>query len=195
MTPDERDAWLSALDAGRRAPNISATYFLGAATNDHWFDPPAVSATRAAITGPTNHVFAPNANQAGPIPGGSANPTERVGYWAMEEPYFAFHLKGEGQPFPNITAEKTMIRSDGSARVRFHVQSPAPLQSVQVFYSLPDAPWPKRTWTPLPAKASGGNRYEATIPAEAARQNAPWFALVSDNRSLSVSSNLKPCQP
>ncbi len=195
MAPAERDAWLRALDAGRRAGDITARYFLAAATNDNWFYPPAVAATLAAIPGPANQVFAPNANHAGPIPGGSADPTERAGYWAMEEPYFAFHLKGEGQPFPRITAEEATTRSDGRARVRFRVQAPAPVASVQVFYSLPEAPWPRRKWTPLRAEALGGDHYEATIPAEAAGRNADWFALVSDARLVSVSSRMGRCRP
>jgi hypothetical protein len=44
----------------------------------------------------------------------------------------------------------------------------------------------KREWLALPATKTGETYYEAQLPAEA----ADWFALVSDDRPVTVSSDM-----
>ena len=41
MPDDERERWLRHLDAGRRAPNMKAAYFVAGATNDFFYWPRA----------------------------------------------------------------------------------------------------------------------------------------------------------
>lgn len=103
----EREQWYEQLDAGRRAPGISAAFFIAGATNDTFFYPPAVDRTLGAVPGATNRVHAPNAHHKLPVPGGVL----RTGGAAeMAEAWFAFHLQGRGEEFPEIAARKRESR-------------------------------------------------------------------------------------
>jgi len=213
LSPEERKLWLQCLDAGRRAPNMKATFFLAAASNDFFGWPRAAQATLDAIPSEKNHLFAPNANHKVPVPGGSTydvnpktndatpnfvptqfqplpTPTGGKGNWiGMEIPYFDYYLKGIGQPFPKVTIEKTT----DPQLVRFTVNAPFPLSKTEIYWAkeapsdLKAADVLKRIWTPIPANKTIGNVYEAKLPQEAAE----WFALVSDNRPVTVSSDMK----
>lgn len=213
LSPEERNLWLQCLDAGRRAPNMKAAFFLAAASNDFFGWPRAAQATLDAIPSEKNHLFAPNANHKVPVPGGSTydvnpkintatpnfaptqfqplpTPTGGRGNWiSMEIPYFDYYLKGIGQPFPKVTIEKTT----DPQLVLFSVNAPFPLTKTEIYWSkgappdLKAADVLKRVWTPIPASKVSGNFYEAKLPQEAAE----WFALVSDNRPVTVSSDMK----
>ncbi len=191
MPEDERALWFRHLDAGRRAGAMKAAYFVAAATNDFFFWPPAVTATLKAIPGERNHLFAPNVTHKAPVPGGTdgAGPAN---WLKMEVEYFAWHLKAEGRPLPRVgiepVSEAEALAPDGGIRVRFTVQSPAPVAAAQVWYSLPGEPWTKRVWTACPARDLGAGFYEAPLPADA--KAADWFALVSDDRAVTVSSEM-----
>ncbi|MEY3897513.1 MAG: hypothetical protein RLZZ214_3034 [Verrucomicrobiota bacterium] len=207
MPPSEQALWLKHLDAGRRAPGIKAAFFHAAATNDFFGYPLAVQATLDAILGEKNQVFAPNANHNLPVPGGSVfetapgepfTPTafqpyptpsgQKANWLAMEVPYFDYHLKGEGKPFPVVRPQPPAEPS----LARFTVTAPRPLIQAQVYWAKasPAAPRAddvtKREWIAIPATLIGGNFYQAKLPHEAAE----WFALVSDDRPVSVSSGI-----
>jgi len=207
MPSEERERWLSQLDAGRRVPHMKAAYFLAAATNDFFGYASAAQATLDAIPGEKNHVFAPNANHKIPLPGGSVfekspavpftptafqphpTPTGSKANWlAMEVPYFDHHLKGIGQPFPKVSVQKT-----GDPHLaRVSITAPHPLTKVEVYWAKATPADPsgddllKREWIALPATRTADDFHEAKLPAEA----ADWFAVVSDDRPVTVSSDL-----
>jgi hypothetical protein len=192
------------LDAGRRAPGIRAAFFTAGAANDFFFWPPAVQATLDVIPGEKNHLFAPNSNHKVPLPGGTVFPkasTEpfaptpfqpfptpsgsKANWLAMEVPYFDYYLNGVGDPLPVVTVTK-----GGDPLVpHFSITAPVPLAKVEVFWSAENPDWMKRTWESVPAKKTGEGDYEAKLPAEAA-QGAHWFVVASDERPVTVSSDL-----
>jgi len=207
MPEEERERWLKQLDAGRRAPNIKAAYFLAAAANDFFGYARAAQATLDAIPGEKNHVFAPNANHKIPMPGGSVfdkepaapfTPTafqpyptpsgSKANWLAMEVPYFDYYLKGLGKPFPKVSVQKT-----GDPHLaHFSITAPHPLTKVEVYWAKATPADPtgddliKREWIALPASKTTDHGYEAKLPAEA----ADWFAVASDARPVTVSSDL-----
>ena len=201
MPAEERQCWLRQLDAGRRAPGIKAAFFLAGAANDFFFWPRAVQATLDAIPGEKNHLYAPNANHKVPLPGGTLFPKtparpfkptpgqpfptpsgSKANWLAMEVPFFDYYLKGIGQPLPKVTVE----RSKDSLLACFLITPPRPLTKVEVYWAKPDSDVRKRQWLALPATNAGDNRYEARLPVEA----ADWFAVASDDRPVTVSSDL-----
>jgi len=212
LLPEERERWLQCLDAGRRAPGMKAAYFLAAASNDFFGWPRAAQATLDAIPGEKNHVMAPNSNHKLPVPGGTAHasntatnatdatftptafqplptPTGQKGHWiGMEIPYFDYYLKGEGQPFPKVLLEA----SSDPMKARFRVKSPSLVQKAEIYWagatSADNSSYDMRKllWTAVPASDDGSGVYEAKLPSDAAE----WFALVSDDRSVSVSSDM-----
>ncbi len=202
MAPDEQAAWLACLDPGRRASAIQAPVFLAAATNDFFFFPRAVQATLDALPGEQHHLFAANADHQAPVPGGmdptpappagfAATSTQRLptplgsrGHWlAMEMPWFDWHLRGEGQPFPMVQAESPAL--GGVAVVE--VASPRPVIDV-TFHAAAEAADPtQRRWEALPAVALGAGRWHARLPDAA----TTWFASVSDDRPVTVSTDLQ----
>ena len=106
----------------------------------------------------------------------------------MEIPYFDYYLKGVGLPFPKVSVEKT---SD-PLLARFSVTAPRPIIKAEIYWAktapadLKADDVKNRAWIALPAVKTDGNAYEAKLPAEAAE----WFALVSDDRPVTVSSNM-----
>jgi dienelactone hydrolase len=185
MRAEERAAWLQYLDAGRRAKNIAAPFFIAAASNDNWFYPPAVLATLNGSDAPVNHFFAANANHAAPVPGGNSV-KERIGTMDMELAYFNYYLKGEGLPLPVINSE---ITKDSSAQ--FYVDSKTPIKTVTVYYST-DSIWTKRKWIAaeaFPLKDKPG-WYTAALPDSAKAKGSYWFASATDTRPLTVSGKM-----
>ncbi len=207
LSPEERERWLNGLDAGRRAPGMKAAYYLAAATNDFFGWPRAAQATLDAIPGAKNHLFAPNANHKIPVPGGDIASTEKpdpafvptafqphptpkgqkANWLSMEVPYFDYHLKGVGQPFPKVA----VVPGKDPQVARFSVTAPHPLTKVEVYWAkagpeiLKGDEIKKRVWQALPATKSGEG-YQAQLPPEA----GDWFALVSDDRPVTVSSDM-----
>ena len=198
---EERQRWLLHLDAGRRAPGIKAAFFTAGAANDFFYYPRAVQATLNAIPGEKNHLFAPNANHKVPLPGGTVfaskstvpfKPTafqpyptpggSKANWLAMEVPFFDFYLNGQGKPLPKVAVEK----SDDKLVARFSVTAPVPLTKTEVYWAKANPDVMKREWLAVPATQTGEGRYEAKLPAEA----TDWFAVVSDERPVTVSSDL-----
>lgn len=203
MPPADRERWLKDLDAGRRAAGMKAAFFIAGAANDFFFWPRAVQATLDAIPGEKNHLYAPNANHKAPLPGGTmfsraageiftptpfqAYPTpggNKANWLAMEVPFFDYYLNGRGQPLPRVT----VAPGKEPLRARFRVTAPCPLTKVEIFWTRANPDVMKREWLALPATPAGEQTYEARLPAEA----ADWFAVVSDNRPVTVSSDLVP---
>jgi hypothetical protein len=185
---------------------MKAAFFLAGATNDFFGWPEAVQATLDAIPGEKNHFYAPNSNHKALIPGGTGfegvkyDPKKpqlignRANWLAMEVPYFEYHLKGIGKPLPKV---KLARESDDARLARFAVEAPHPIVKAELYWAAPFAAETlkdpsllakavvDRKWSAVPA-TKNGDTYEAAIPAEAAQ----WFILVSDDRPMSVSSDM-----
>ena len=104
------------------------------------------------------------------------------GWLAVEVPFFDYYLKGIGQPLPKVTVQ----RSNDPLLARFSITTPRRLTKVEVYWAKADSDVRKRQWLALPATNAGDNRYEARLPVEA----ADWFAVASDDRPVTVSSDL-----
>lgn len=193
MPKTDREMWLKYLDAGRRSNKIKSPFFIAAATNDNWFYPPAVMATLKEIKGDAQHFFAPNANHSAAVPGGNSS-SNRVGFMQMEEPYFDYHLKGIGLPLPKISIigiTRQKKKAHGSYNVKFLVDTKTTVVNATVFYSAADVAWTKRKWNAVKALKLSGNVYSAEIPADFKDKNTWCFASISDDRPVTVSSDLK----
>jgi len=180
----ERDRWLATLDPGRRAQRITVPVFIAAATNDFFFEPPAVEATLGALDCPAGHLYAANDNHELSVPGGA--PKENA--WAvMEGDFFAWHLRGEGAPFPQVR----LSRLEG---FRGRLEVTAPVASA-VFWWTPDSgDWRERRWESLPlavpaGEGEGAGVVEFAFP-EALRNGGVGFASVSQERPVTVSGRL-----
>lgn len=189
LPAEEKKSWLNHIDAGRKCSGIKASYFIAAPTNDGHFWPPAVSATLNAISGEKNQLINPNENhRCNLIPGGTRK-KDPTSWLAMEIPYFDYYLKGEGKPFPKVRVKKQTDK-DGQY-VFFTVEGPAKFDQPEVYYTMDtDEIWPKRTWRPAEVKDEGGNVYSALLP-ENISVDLYWFAMVSDARDITVSSQLQ----
>lgn len=180
LTPDARDTWLARLDAGRRAPGITAPYFIEGATNDTYFWPPAVDATLAAVPGAKNRVWWPNLHHSFPA---DAAPTRQL--------FFDYHLKGVGQPFGSVEIARAERQADGALRVEARVSIPAgvSMTSVKIWHSASADSWKKRAWRSVDAApAAGGSAYVAVLPAEVVASGVDYYAHLTDSRRVSVSS-------
>jgi cephalosporin-C deacetylase-like acetyl esterase len=173
--------WLTYLDAGRRAKDITAPYFIEQATNDTYFWPEAVSATLNAITGTKNHVTMANLNHA--TLSSSA---------AMKQRYMNYYLKGVGSPFATINVTSSDMQLEGSLKINMKVSLPAgvSLSSVQLYYSIPTLTWQARNWIELPATLVNGNNYQAILPASLVNQGVNYYANMIDTRQFQTSSAL-----
>lgn len=201
MPEEQKIKWLNTLDPGRRAPKMKAAYFLASATNDFFGFPEAAQATLDAIPANKNHVFVPNANHQAPVPGGTVfaneppgtfvptpfqpfpTPTGSKANWlAMEVPFIDYHLKGIGKPFPVVS----VVKSSEPLTATFKVDAPRPIVKADVYWTVASEPEKTRVWTAVPATVSANGTYSSTLPATATE----WFALVSDDRPVSVSSDM-----
>ncbi len=71
----------------------------------------------------------------------------------------------------------------------FKVSSKHPIQKTRVFYSARSEDWAKRKWVETQVTSEGTGRYQATLTLES-NTDVDWFAVVTDDRPVSVSSPL-----
>jgi cephalosporin-C deacetylase-like acetyl esterase len=179
MPSQYKSDWLTYLDAGRRAKDIMAPYFIEQATNDTYFWPEAVSATLNAITGTKNHVTMANLNHD--ILSSSA---------AMKQRYMNYYLKGVGSPFGTINITSSDMQLDGSLKINMNVSLPVgvSLSSVKLYYSAPTLTWQTRNWIELQATLVNGSSYQATLPASLVNKGVNYYANMIDTRQFQTSS-------
>ena len=179
LSSKTKETWLKYLDAGRRAPTITAPYFIEAPTNDSYFWPEAVMATLGAITAEKNQLFLPNLNHKA-----SAYIT------AYRKKYFDLYLKREGKHFPKVTIEKSEIQDDNSKKIFISVELPEDfeVEYVKLYYSEPVANRTLREWRAIDASLVSSNSYTAIIPEEFVKKGVNYFAIVMDSRTLMSSS-------
>ena len=179
MPSHYKSDWLTYLDAGRRAKDITAPYFIEQATNDTYFWPEAVSATLNAITGTKNHITMANLNHA--------NLSSSA---AMKQRYMSYYLKGVGSPFGTINIISSDMQLDGSLKINMNVSLPAgvSLSSVQLYYSVPTSTWQTRNWIEIQATHVNGNNYQAILPSSLVNQEVDYYANMIDTRQFQTSS-------
>jgi dienelactone hydrolase len=187
MPAADRDVWLKYIDAGRRAPDIKAAYFLEGETNDTYFWPEAVGATLDAITAPNkNHTWGPNLNH-NQMPAG---PT-------MQRLHFDHYLKGLGSAFATVEVKTIAAQPDGGKKIGFEVKLPANVvvDSARLFYSEVKPDWQTRVWLSLVAipeasnpEAGSVSNYSATLPAAEAAKQINYYAYVTDTRTAATAS-------
>jgi dienelactone hydrolase len=179
MNATTKATWLTFFDAGRRAPQIAAPYFLEAASNDTYFWPEAVMATLGAVPGIKNHFWGPNLNHQG-----ISSP--------MKELFFNYYLKGAGFPFPAASIYKTETMNDGGKKITVALAIPAgvTIDTVYLYYSKSDTNWQARLWQPLVAKKESGVTYSAVLSKELVAAKADYYAIVKDSRGVAVSSSM-----
>jgi dienelactone hydrolase len=184
----EREEWLRFLDAGRRAPQIKAQYFLATSTNHPYFWLPSAIATLNAVKSPKNQVFVANATTDLPIPGGTKPPGEASQNWTeMEKNFFAYYLKGAGTSFPVVTLLSDFKVEADVVRTRFRVEGAA--AEVSAYYGLTATAADARQWKKaLAVTKVGKDIYEAIIPIGAAREGADWYAVAAGSPPAAVSS-------
>ncbi len=201
MPAKEKEQWLQYLDAGTRAKNIQASFFIAGATNDFFFYPKAVQKTLDAIDSEKNQVYAPNVSHKIPLPGGSFEdsvnnekftPTafqpfhtpkgNRANWLAMEVPYMEYYLKNKGFPFPTVTVSKAL----DNKIVEVVVNSKIQINEVQVYWSNRCADVKNCQWNVIKTNKIEVAKYQFELPKEAMQ----WFVIASDERPVSVSSRL-----
>jgi len=178
LPDDQCEAWLHHFDAGRRAPGIKAPYFIAAAASDRFFWPPAVNSTLCAIPGARNQAFAPANHNLNGIP--EADNLSLL--------YFAYWLKSEGEPFPNVTVEKCENLPDGAKKISFSVQSAFPIVTATAFVTPGGESWMKSPWEPIAAQPAGEMTFAVTIPSDKITKAGAWYVNVSDARPATAGS-------
>lgn len=182
MPSADRDIWLTYLDAGRRAPNITAPFFLECETNDTYFWPEAVEATLNAIPGFSNHSYGPNRNHV-QLPSGST----------MQQLFFDYYLKGSGQSFKTVVdVTNTENLSDGSCKLTIKIDKPIGviLDSVNLYYSEKATNWQVRNWKMLSTQFQSTGIFNAVIPADLVNKKVDYFIYVKDKRLVVTGSSM-----
>lgn len=201
MPVKEREQWLHYLDAGKRAKNIKAAFFIAGATNDFFFYPKAVQKTLDSISSEKNHVYAPNVSHKIPLPGGSFEdsikpekfiptafqpyPTpngNKANWLAMEVPFMEYYLKKKGLPFPLVQVSKII----DSKTAKIVIKSKEPITNVVVYWSSQCSEVKTCEWNLLETIQLKQNRYQVEVPSGAKQ----WFVIATDSRPVSVSSDL-----
>lgn len=201
MPSNEREQWLKYLDAGSRIKNITASFFIAAATNDFFFYPKAVQKTFDSIKSEKNLVYAPNVSHKIPLPGGSFEdslnsekfiptafqlyPTpkgNKANWVSMEVPFMEYYLKKKGNPFPVVK----VIKSKEEKAVEINIESKLKISDVIVYWSTQCAEVKNCEWKLLQTNKIASNKYQFDLP----KGTSQWFVIASDERPVSVSSSL-----
>ena len=198
LGPEGSKIWLDNLDAGRRAHNLTASYFVPSPANDWFFWPSAVMRTLADMPGEKNYCFMPNDSHALRQPGGSHGPPKvnyRLNRTYMEILWLNYHLKGEGKPFPRATATGAPQREGNAVRVELRVNGPVPVKKATVWFAAGELPWRFKWWRPSDTEHRGNGQYTGLVPIEEPAQPVHWFAVVTDERNVSVSTLIRTVDP
>ena len=176
LSAEARATWLEFFDAGRRAPNIKAAYFIDAPTNDKFFWPVAVQATLDAIDAPTNHVWGANLHH------------KNMGM-APRDRFFAYHLNGTGTPLVKATMTKEDPVGQGKRlTIKLDIPAGVSIAEVTLVQSIPNANWPDRQWTSLPAHRVSTSTYTAELSAQSVNSRVDYYALVKDDANAFVAT-------
>ena len=173
-----KEFWLENFDAGRRASDIKADYFVAAASNDRFFYPPAVMATYNAIENDSYKglLFSPNDHH---------NITT-AGKMKLDYAYFNKYLKNADISMPSVEVVEAEEVSDGY-KVSFVTNG---VGTPTLYYSLNDKDWTNREWVGVRAsKSSGKNVYNAVIPYSIGVDYYVLMSVDSENESNARSAS------
>ena len=183
LSPSDKSEWLLNFDAGRRAANLSAAYFIESPSNDTYFWPEAVRGTLDAISATNkNLVITPNLNHV-----------TSASHGTMKNLFFDYYLKNTGSPFGKITITGAVTQGNGTQVVTMAANLPAgvSVSSVKLYYSDPSVNWQNRNWIGINATLVSGSTYTATIPATVVANNSDFYAHMEDSRTVLVSSYMQ----
>ena len=206
LPKDEYDAFIKYLDAGRRADNAKANFFLGAANNDNWFRPQMVMNTLEAMTNVKSKAwfFAPNKNHnADNVPGGTGK--KGMGSFLSDNFFFDYYLKGEGRAPSQIKfSEEPKVSSDGeSIIVNVDITVPQGLtlnnNYIKFYYStMPNSgKWIDRVYVDYSAnmqlisKENNTYYYQVILEGDLTEDGIVFYASISDSRPFTVSTMMK----
>jgi len=178
LPTDDKAIWLEYLDAGRRAPNITAEYFIDAPTNDKFFWPVAVQATLNAITAPKNHVWGANLHH------------ENMGLKPRDR-FFEYHLKGKGNALAKAVISKEEAASGGKKyTVKINIPNGVKITEVTLYKSFPNVNWPDREWTSVSAKRVNDSTYTVELSEESVKSKVDFYVLVKDDANAFVATDM-----
>lgn len=178
LPTDDKATWLKFLDAGRRAPNITAEYFIDAPTNDKFFWPVAVQSTLNAISSPKNHVWGANLHH------------ENMGLKPRDR-FFEYHLKGKGNTFAKVAISKVeKVKGNRKYTIMVNIPTGVKITEVTLYKSLPNANWPEREWTSVPAKRVNDSTYTVILSEESVKSKVDFYVLVKDDAGASVATDM-----
>ena len=194
--------WLKYFDAGRRAVNIKANMFFGAAANDVFYYPSGVMKTydTAENAASRNIYFAPNQSHASSQIGGTEDSTKRS-IWKSEDSFFDYYLKGEGdKPVSVEFASNIYGDSQGeNAVIDVNVNHgvKAELSEPVLYYSIDNGTaWQNRKWQQLDGAVALEHEtgevgyYTANIPSELMNDDVDFYISVSD-KTNNISASTK----
>ncbi|MES2276065.1 MAG: dienelactone hydrolase family protein [Bacteroidota bacterium] len=167
----EKSEWVKYLDPGMRAANITKPYYIITASNDRHWSWMAVQATLSSIKGHTSVLYSPNDNHKINYPGS----------WRMME-FFNYYLKKYGPPLPELIVVRAKLNKKGQLDVVLKPINAGNMAKVNVFYSNPELLWTQREWKQVPASVAG-QRFTASIPNAAFKNEVDWYATITDKNS------------
>ncbi|MFA6085435.1 alpha/beta hydrolase family protein [Mucilaginibacter sp.] len=181
MPEKERMAWLANFDAGRKAPGIKCPYFIEASVNDKYFWPEAVMATLNAVNAPKNLVWGPNLDHV------RLNAGER-----MQQLYFDYYLKQQGQPFGKVNIIKTRTINRGSD-ILVNVTMPKNIRtnSVTLYYGKKNAARATKKWTPVIAVQVSAHTYKVKLPEGIQAAGVDYYLIATDNRKIKTATYIQ----
>lgn len=169
MADKDRQVWIAHFDAATRLRRMRATYLMYAATNDIFFQPPAIMTTFDAVPGSKYLCFGPNKSHWVSLPGGPVSWSSPI-FTEMEPAFFAYVLDGNHPPL----AELNVVKADQTGTVAFEVKNlPADAEPwVYVAWNT-SKPWVERDWALLPCRNSGNGVFTCVIPKSV--PECDWF--------------------
>ena len=206
LPTDEYNAFIKYLDAGRRADNAKAHFFLGAANNDNWFRPQMVMNTLEAMTDVQSKAwfFAPNKNHnANEVPGGTGQ--GGMGSFLSDDFFFDYYLKGEGSAPSQISySEEPSVTTDGqSILVKFQITVPSGLtlksDYIKFYYALlpTSGKWIDRVYVDYSSEIEKLGQvgdtyyYQVALTGDLTADDIVFYASIADSRPFTVSTMMK----
>jgi len=178
LRPADKTTWLKYLDAGRRAPKITAEYFIDAPTNDKFFWPVAVQSTLNVISAPKNHVWGANLHH------------ENMGLKPRDR-FFEYHLKGKGNALPKAIISKEEEVSGGKKyTIKINIPNGVKITEVTLYKSLPNVNWPDREWNSVISTRVNESTYSVELSEETVKNKVDFYVLVRDDSNAFVSTDM-----
>lgn len=184
MSEEAREKWLANYDAGRVSKYTTCDFFEAAATNDTYFTPTMTQKTLDSMQGYTNMLYSPNTDHTIMVDG--------VRYWNtdIEQKWFNYLLKGEGEALPKITYRNANSEINNYS-VTYDVPDNTTAENIKAYYSYrSDGLWTKRKWVQIDSDCIevNGNAATVNIPDELMTGSVDVFASLTDGSTYTVSS-------